>query len=258
MRSQPVLFVSHGSPMLALGDHPYARALAAFAESLPEAPRAVVVVSAHWQTSAPRATSSARPGVLHDFSGFPKELFQLDYPAPGEPALAAKVVQTLGSRGLEAAADPDRPLDHGAWAVLRHLFPLADVPVVQVSLPRLAPAGLVALGEALRAFREEGVLILASGGLVHNLGAVDWSAPDGQAHPWALDAEAWLLERLHDGRWGELLDHRAAWPQSRMAAPTTEHLDPLFVAMGASAGPARTVFAGWQLGNMSLRCLAWA
>ncbi|BDU74472.1 DODA-type extradiol aromatic ring-opening family dioxygenase [Mesoterricola silvestris] len=252
MRTQPVLFVSHGSPMLALGDSPYARSLAAFAAALPERPRAVLVVSAHWQTAGPRVASAARPGVLHDFGGFPRELYALDYPAPGDPALALRAAAVLG-----AEPDPLRPLDHGAWAVLRHLFPGAEVPVVQVSLPRASPADLVAMGRALRAFREEGVLILASGGLVHNLGRVAWSAPDGQAEAWALEAESWFLERIVDGRLEELLDHRDAWPQSHGAAPTTEHLDPVFVALGAAEGPARTVFDGWQLGSMSLRSLAW-
>lgn len=253
MVTQPVLFVSHGSPMLALGGSAYARALGAFAAGLPERPRAVLVVSAHWQTPDVRVTSSPRPGVLHDFGGVPRELYALDYPAPGDPALAGRAAAVLG-----AGEDPLRPLDHGAWAVLRHLFPEADVPVVQVSLPRAAPAELLAMGASLRAFREEGILILASGGLVHNLGLVEWDAPDGQAEAWALDAERWFLERLADGRREELLDHRRAWPQSRRAAATTEHLDPVFVAMGAGDGPVRTVFDGWQMGTMSLRCLAWS
>lgn len=261
MNAQPTLFVSHGSPMLALETqaHPYVHALRSFAGQLPARPRAVLVVSAHWQATGPLVTSSAKPGVLHDFSGFPEQLFAFDYPAPGAPGLAGEVVARLGALGLPAAEAPDRRLDHGAWAVLTHLFPAADVPVVQVALPRRDPASLVALGEALRPFREEGVLILASGGLVHNLGAVDFSAPDGQADPWALDAERWFVERLMDGRREPLLDHRSQWPGSRLAAPTTEHLDPVFVAMG-SAGPGespRTVFDGWQLANMSLRCVAW-
>ena len=191
---------------------------------------------------------------MYDFSGFPPELSAVTYPAPGDPALAAEV-----ARRLDAAPNPARPLDHGAWAVLRHLFPDADVPVLQVSLPDRDPAGLMDLGRALAPFREEGVLILASGGLVHNLRTVDWSAPDGVAEPWALEAETWFLDRLFDGRTEELLAHRAGWPQTRLAAATTEHLDPVFTAMGAArpgAAP-RTVFDGWQLATMSLRILAW-
>jgi 4,5-DOPA dioxygenase extradiol len=142
--------------------------------------------------------------------------------------------------------------------VLRHLFPAADVPVVQVALPAWEPRRLRALGEALAPLRGEGILLLASGGLVHNLRAVDWAAPEGAAEPWALEAEAWFLDRLFSGEEASLLDHRDHWPGSRLAAPTTEHLDPLFVALGASGGEApRTVFQGWQLATMSLRALAW-
>ena len=260
MSVQPVLFVSHGSPMLALEPpgHPYAQALRTFALDLPEAPRAVLVVSAHWQTRDPQATSSPRPGVLHDFSGFPPALFDLDYPAPGDPVLAGQVTDRLTAIGMTASLAPDRPLDHGAWAVLRHLFPGAEVPVVQVSLPRWRPDRLLELGAALGPVRGEGVLILASGGLVHNLGTADFSAPEGRVDPWAREAEGWFLERIQDGRLEDLVDHRARWPLSRQAAPTTEHLDPIFVALGAAkAGEARTVFDGWQLANMSLRCLAF-
>ena len=261
MPRQPVLFVSHGSPMLALEtrDHPYPLALETFARELPAPPRAVVVVSAHWQTQEPQATSAARPGIIHDFYGFPKALFDLDYPAPGDPMLALRITRQLAERGMEAVPAPGRALDHGAWAVLRHLFPKADIPVVQVSLPRWDPSALRGLGEALAPFREDGVLILASGGLVHNLSAVDFSAPEDRVDPWALEAEAWFMDRILDGRFAELADHRARCPWSRQAAPTTEHLDPIFVALGAAklSEPPRTLHDGWQLGNMSLRCLAW-
>lgn len=260
MSIQPMLFVSHGSPMLALDrKHPYAQALESFARALPERPKAVLAVSAHWQSAEPRVSSRARPGILHDFQGFPEALYELDYPALGDPELAARAAGLLRAADLEATEDPGRPLDHGVWAVLRHLFPAADLPVVQVSLPRWEPRRLLALGAALGPLRREGVLLLASGGLVHNLGAVDFGAPDGAADPWALEAEAWIMERLAQGRREDLLEHRERWPRSRRAAPTNEHLDPLFVALGAAVDAApRTVFEGWQLANMSLRTLAWA
>jgi 4,5-DOPA dioxygenase extradiol len=256
MNDQPVLFVSHGSPMLALEgpEHPYVRSLGAYARSLPARPRGILAVSAHWVSREPRVTSGDRPGVVHDFFGFPPELGRMDYPAPGDPSMAARVALATGAR-----PDPARGLDHGVWAVLRHLFPAADVPVVQVSLPPGLPEGALDLGRRLRPFREEGWLVLASGGLVHNLGEADSSAPEGAADPWALEAEAWIMDALARGDLRGLLDHRALWPGSRRAAPTTEHLDPLFVALGAAGtGEApRTVHEGWQLANLGLRCLAW-
>lgn len=259
MATQPILFVSHGSPMLALAapGHPYAAALAGFAAGLAEKPRAILVVSAHWQGPGPGITAAAHPGVMYDFSGFPPELSALDYPAPGDPALAGRIAVLLAGHGWQPRLDPARRLDHGAWAVLRHLFPGAELPVLQVSLPELAPARLLELGKALAPLREEGVLIVASGGLVHNLRTVDWQAGDGEAAAWAVAAETWFMERLERGDLPSLMEHRALWPESRLAAASTEHLDPLFVAAGAATGAVRSVFQGWQLGTMSLRCLAW-
>jgi len=153
-----------------------------------------------------------------------------------------------------------RPIAFAALCCAGISTALAAVPVVQLSLPRRDPAGCLALGETLQTFREEGILILASGGLVHNLGAVDFAAPEGEVDPWALEAEAWFLKRIMDGPLEDLLEHRSRWPWSRQAAPTTEHLDPVFVALGAvkPREAARTVYDGWQLANMGLRCLAWS
>ena len=253
----PVLFVSHGSPQLALEDqHPWALTLAGLGPRLPA--KAILVVSAHWWTDDLRITAAAHPGVMYDFSGFSEALYTLDYPAPGAPVLAAQLAGLLGQAGFQAVLDPTRPLDHGAWAVLRHLLPKADVPVLQLSLPRWQPAALLALGRALAPLREQGVVILASGGLVHNLGRLTWDEPGDRAEPWALEAEAWVLDAVRRGDVADLADHRARWPQSRAAAPTTDHLDPLFVALGA-AGPdaVRDLFRGFQLGSLSLASLRW-
>lgn len=249
---EPVLFVSHGSPMLALEPaHPWALALRDFALDLPDPPRALLVISAHWWAPGLWVTGAARPGVLHDFAGFPAALYALDYPAPGHPELARQIADRLG--GL---VDPVRPLDHGVWTVLRHAW--AELPVLQLSLPRWSPAELLRLGASLAPLRDEGVLILASGGLVHNLARVDPRADHGAVEAWALEAEAWFLDRLQKGATEDLLTHRDRAPLSRAAAPTTEHLDPLFVALGAAGKDlSRTVFAGWQYGNLSLRTLVW-
>jgi len=256
MRS-PILFVSHGSPELALASsHPWARALAGFGRELPA--RAILAISAHWWTPELRITAAAQPGVLHDFSGFSKELYALDYPAAGDPALAVELAAFLAKQGFPATLDPTRPLDHGVWAVLRHLHPAADLPVIQLSLPRWEPARLLELGRSLAPLRDEGIVILASGGIVHNLGRLDWEESGTEAMPWAAEAEAWVLEAIRQGDLAALADHRTRWPHSRTAAPTTEHLDPLFVGLGAAGGePPSELFRGFQLGSLSLASLAW-
>lgn len=257
----PVLFVSHGSPMLALAtEHPYGRALKAFADGLPARPKAVVAVSAHWQSRGDvRATMAPRPGTVHDFGGFPGELYEVQYPCPGDPGLASRALDLAASAGFTAAPEALRGLDHGAWAVARHLFPDADLPVVQVSLPELPPRDLFRLGEALRPLRDEGVLLLGSGGLVHNFRTMDWEAEFAEPDAWAVAAEAWILDRVQSRRFDELLASRETWPEARRVAPTTEHFDPLFVALGASHGDeaARDVFVGMQFRNMSLRCFTF-
>lgn len=250
----PALFLAHGSPMLALEGGDWGLALSAFGRALPPL-RAILVSSAHWETAAGfRITSALRPGVLHDFRGFPEALSALDYPAPGDPVLAEEVAAALARAGLPATLDDQRPLDHGVWAPLRYLAPQAEVPVLQVSLPReRTPAMLLAAGGALAAFRHQGVLIVGSGGIVHNLGRLDWH---DQTVPqaWATDFEAWVEGRLAAGDPQGLARWREA-PGAAASVPTTEHLDPLFLAVGAAAGPPLPIFKGWQLGSLSLTSL---
>lgn len=256
-RFQPPLFLAHGSPMLALEGGAWGAWLSALAASFPPV-RGVVVCSAHWETSGGfRITTGARPQTLHDFGGFPADLYGLDYPAPGDPALAARVAELLGQAGEPVRPDPDRGFDHGAWVPLRRLFPEARVPVVQLSLPRPRdPRRLWAAGRALAPLREEGVLLIGSGGLVHNLGLLDWGGTTGP-QPWAEAFEGWLLERLTSEQPASAMGWAGA-PGAALSAPTTEHLDPLWLALGAGdGGRARTVFEGWQLGSLSLRCLAF-
>jgi 4,5-DOPA dioxygenase extradiol len=257
----PALFVSHGSPMLALaGEHPYARALGGFAAGLAARPRAVLALSAHWQTSGSvRVTAQARPATLHDFKGFPPALFEVEYPAAGDPALAVEILERLAAEGIAAEAEAERGLDHGVWSVLRHLFPEADVPVVQVSLPSAPPAELFRLGEALRPLRDTGVMVLASGGLLHNFRAMDWSREDAPADDWAREAEAWIMARVEARDLEGLFAYRAAWPLAKLVAPTSEHFDPLFAALGAAhEEEAPTgIFQGFQYRTLSLRSFAF-
>ncbi len=247
----PALFLAHGSPMLALDGEAWGEAVAALGLALPR-PRAILVCSAHWEEAGPfRLTSAEAPGVLHDFGGFPEAVYSLGYPAPGLPGLATEAAALLRQAGLEAMLDPARALDHGAWVPLRYLAPEAKVPVVQLSLPRpRTPELLWAAGRALAPLRQSGVLILGSGGIVHNLRRLDWEGASGP-EPWASAFEGWIRERLAAGDARALMEWRQA-PGAMESVPTSEHLDPLFVAMGAAGGPPETLFDGWQLGNLSL------
>ena len=194
--AQPVLFVSHGAPTLALDGGDWAAALAGWSRTL-EGVRALLVMSAHWETPGPvRVMTSPQPGTLHDFSGFPERLDHLQYPAPGDPALADRVLDLLREGGVEAQGDAQRPLDHGAWVPLRAAFPEARIPVVQVSLPASrTPSQVFHLGRLLRPLRQEGVLMAGSGGVVHNLRLLDWSGRRGPEDR-ALGFEAWMAGRV--------------------------------------------------------------
>lgn len=254
---QPVLFISHGSPMRALEGGAWGDALRDLGRSLD--PAAILVVSAHWETEGPaHVTASPRPGVIHDFYGFPEPLYGLDYPSPGDSSLAGRILSGLRKEGIEAIPDPERPLDHGAWAPLLHLFPGADRPVLQVSQPlERSPQSLHAMGQALMPLREEGLLILGSGGIVHNLRRLEWGSeapPEG----WAGDFDAWAASRLEAGDQEALLDWKRQGPEPALAHPRSEHWDPLFAALGAAGDTKpRTVFEGWEHRNLSLRSLIW-
>ena len=230
----PSLFISHGSPMLAVEEDAVTAAWDRIAAGLPR-PRAVVVASAHWMTRAPAVGAARQPQTIHDFGGFPPPLYQVQYPAPGDPLLAARLAERLTEAGLPAVLDPHRGLDHGVWVVLRHLCPGADVAVVPLALqPMLGPAHHYRLGRALAALRQEGVLILGSGGFVHNLQEYFQGLyRDGEpAH--VREFRAWMAAHLVAGEIDALLDYRRLAPHAVRAHPTDEHLLPLFVALGAA------------------------
>jgi 4,5-DOPA dioxygenase extradiol len=237
--------------MLALEGGAWGQAVSAFGKQLPPL-RAILVCSAHWEATGPFRLSSAKtPGVMHDFGGFPEALYALDYPAPGSPELAAEAAALLSEAGQEVELDPERPLDHGAWVPLRYLMPEARVPVVQLSLPRFrTPELLLAAGRALASLRESGVLLVGSGGLVHNLRLLDWEGTAGP-RPWALSFEHWVHTQLAAGNETALLDWTRA-PGAMGSVPTSEHLDPLFVVVGASGSRPELLCDGWQLGSLSL------
>lgn len=229
----PSLFISHGSPMLALQPGASGPALTRLAAELPK-PAAIIVVSAHWESQELLVTASPAPQTWHDFGGFPAELFAVQYPAPGEPALAALVVERLKAQGLDAHLDPKRPFDHGTWVPLSLMYPSADIPVIQVSLPsRLGPALQTRVGHALSALREQGILLIGSGSITHNLGELNWRAGPETIEPWARTFRDWMVDKLQEDDEAALHDYRQLAPYALRAHPSDEHLLPLYFARGA-------------------------
>ena len=228
----PVLYVSHGAPLFALDPGASGAALQAFAEGLETQPKAVVIMSPHWMPRSPTVMTSAQPATLHDFGGFPEALYQLQYPAPGAPALAEQVIDLLGQAGIAAAGDAQRPLDHGAWVPLMHMFADAHVPVVQVALPqRAGPREVYAMGAALQSLRARGVLLMGSGGMTHNLG--EFAGPGVPTAPYVLEFSRWVEAQIAHGDMEALWDYRQRAPHAQRAHPSEDHFLPLFFALGA-------------------------
>ncbi|MCF7751228.1 dioxygenase [Bacillus subtilis subsp. subtilis] len=254
MSGLPSLYISHGSPMTALNPGSVGERLAALATQLPR-PRAIVMASAHWLTHQPAVGGHPQPPTVHDFGGFPQALFDLQYPAPGAPALAEDIAARLAAAGLPAAIDRTRGLDHGAWVPLRFLYPQADIPVVPLAIqPRLGPAHQFALGRALAPLREQGVLLIGSGSITHNLH--DWrSYQAGKEAPYVRPFIGWVEQRLQANDSAALLDYRARAPYAAQAHPTDEHLQPLHFAMGAAGGDtlgAQRIDAGIDAGFLAM------
>ena len=246
----PAVFLSHGAPTLAVEQTAETRAWAALANELPR-PREILAVSAHWDTDAPMVSTAAKPETIHDFNGFPAELYAQRYPAPGAPTLAARVARLLGAAGLECATDAARGLDHGAWVPLKWMYPDADIPVTQLSVQsRRGARHHFALGKALESLRGDDVLVLASGGIVHNLREIQWQAREPVA--WAQSFNDWIAARVQSGAVDELLDYRANAPAAVRSHPTDEHLEPFFVALGAGALPARRLELGFTYGTLGM------
>ncbi|RCL25623.1 dioxygenase [Pseudomonas sp. AFG_SD02_1510_Pfu_092] len=247
----PSLFISHGSPMLALQPGASGPALAGLGNALPR-PKAIVVVSAHWESRELLVTGAERPETWHDFHGFPPALYAVQYPAPGNPALAGQVSGLLQTAGLSARLDAQRPFDHGAWVPLSLMYPEASIPVVQVSLPsHLGPALQIEVGQALAGLRDEGVLLIGSGSITHNLGELDWHAGPEVIEPWALAFRDWVVEKLQADDQAALLDYRQQAPFAVRNHPSDEHLLPLFFALGAG-GEFGVVHQGFTLGALGM------
>ncbi len=247
----PSVFISHGAPSLSLDGGPARDFLQALPATLPH-PRAILCISAHWETPAPRVTGSPAPETIHDFYGFPEALYALRYPSPGDPQLARRVAGLLVDAGLPADVDPERGLDHGAWVPLMLMAPRADVPVVQLSVQtRLGPQHQLAVGRALAPLRAESVLILGSGGATHNLGELQWGGSDALPPAFAGAFDDWLADAVAAGDEAALLRYRDVAPHAQRNHPTAEHFLPLFVPLGAAHEGALTAANEAPRANMA-------
>ena len=234
----PVLFVSHGSPMFALEAGETGPALTRWGQALRQRHpglRGVVILSPHWMAHGVEVMAHAQPPTWHDFGGFPPALYRLQYPAPGAPVLAQQVQARLAQAGIAATLNPERPLDHGAWVPLMHLLPQADVPVVQLALPVDADARAVyALGQALQDLRSQGVLLVGSGSMTHNLR--EFFGGERQAASYVVEFSRWVEQQVQAGAIDALLGWQQQAPHALRAHPTDEHFLPLYFALGAGAG----------------------
>ncbi len=253
--SMPTVFVSHGAPTLILQESPARAFLASLGQLLPR-PKAIVAVSAHWDTDVPAVSLARRPDTIHDFYGFPDALYRLRYAAPGAPELAERVARLTG-----AAHDAHRGLDHGAWVPAMLGWPEADIPIFQLSVqPEQDPAHHIALGRKLCALREEGILVMGSGSATHNLRALVRGGGDSEPEPWAREFDDWLANTVEKGDEAALADYRAQAPNAIEAHPTDEHFLPLHVAFGAAGEGAcgRALHRSFTLGNLSMASYAFA
>ena len=251
MTTMPAVFIGHGSPMNTLENNRYTQAWQEFAGSIPK-PRAILAVSAHWWINATAVTAMAAPKTIHDFYGFPDELFAVQYPAPGSPDLARQVVDTVAPQWVGTDTD-SWGLDHGTWSVLVHMFPDADVPVVQLSLDATKSfADHLSLGAALAPLRDDGVLIVCSGNVVHNLRRIDWSSPEG-GFDWAVDFDSHVRSAMQSDPGSLAL--AAAHPAYALASPTPDHFVPLLYAAGLATATGRgtdVLVGGCVMGSLSM------
>ncbi|WP_224981965.1 DODA-type extradiol aromatic ring-opening family dioxygenase [Geomonas agri] len=255
--TMPAIFVSHGAPSLIIDECPTRDFLKLLGQQLGR-PRAIVSVSAHWTTAEPRVSISPRPETMYDFGGFAEELYSLAYQAPGDPVLGQKVLSLLKEQGIPGGKDSSRGLDHGTWVPLMLMYPETDIPVIQLSVqPHLDPGHHLAIGRALAPLREQGVLIMGSGAVTHNL--ADFFGRDLGAPPlpYASAFAEWVAESVTANRVEALTDYRRLGPAAPRNHPTPEHFLPLFVAMGAGRAGGRVLHDGFTYGAISMAAFAW-
>lgn len=250
----PSYFFAHGAPSIVLEDNEYTKLLKQFKDQTPR-PKAIVIFSAHWEESVQNIGAADPYETIYDFGGFQDELYQMTYPAQNDPSLVEQVQSLFTMQGIESARNETRGLDHGAWAVLKLLYPEADIPVIALSVNRyLSNEQQYEIGKALAALREQDVLIIGSGGTVHNLRRLNWQT-DG-IDPWAEQFDQWIESKLESWDTEALFQYRELAPHAQDAVPTSEHFIPLLLAMGAGDANrnAKLLHRSYQYGNLSLSC----
>ncbi|GLB59588.1 dioxygenase family protein [Cytobacillus sp. NCCP-133] len=251
----PSFFIAHGAPLLAMEKNIYTQFLQSLSVSLHN-PKAVVLFSAHWESPVQMVSNVDNFRTIYDFGGFPEELYQIEYPAKGSVKVTHEIADLFTEQEIPFEIDEKRGLDHGAWVVLRMLYPQADIPVISMSVnPRLAPEEQYKIGKSLVALREQDIMIIGSGGTVHNLGAVDMSKDSGPADSWAIGFEEWLETQITDWNLESLFNYRSLAPNVDIAVPPygNEHFIPLFYAMGAAdqEKSAKLLHRSFRYGNLS-------
>lgn len=257
-KKMPILFLGHGSPMNAVKDNSFTRTLSRLGRELAR-PKAILCISAHWMTEGSWVSAMEKPKTIHDFYGFPQELFDIQYPAPGSPRLAKSIQNEI----LDPKVQLDHEmwgLDHGTWAVLRHMYPECDIPVMQLSLYMAQPPEYhLKLGKELAKLRSQGILIIGSGNIVHNLRKLDWSE-DAAAYDWALEFDHWAKEKLLKRDFKSLTSKFLDFEAGKLAVPSMDHYYPLLYILGASSTNDELEFTyeGIQNASISMRCLSFS
>lgn len=253
---QPAIFIGHGSPMNIIRDNAFTQSLKTLGAQTAK-PNAALVISAHWLTPGEtRVSVNPEPATIHDFGGFPDELYQQRYPAPGHPALAAEAAKQITS--LKVHEDHEMGLDHGAWSVLRHIWPTAEIPVFQLSIDYAKPPQFhYDLARELRSLRDRGVLILGSGNIVHNLRRISWEENDPHTPDWAQEFDAWAKSKLESGDHQSLVDYPTLGAAARLSVPTNDHYLPLLYTLGTLTKNETIAFTyeGFQNSSISMRSL---
>lgn len=257
-KAMPVMFIGHGSPMNGISDNTFTHALSQMGQQLPDRPRAILVISAHWLTRGTHVLVAPQPQTIHDFGGFPEALYQVQYPAPGAPAFAHATKELITS--TQVVEDDQWGLDHGAWTVLKHMYPVADIPVYQLSIDyHQSPEYHFKLATELQALRHKGVLIMGSGNIVHNLRRIVFS-DNAKPFDWALSFDALVKEKLEKKAFNDLVNYHTLGTAAELSIPTNDHYLPMLYTLGLvnQNEDIQFTYEEIQNGSISMRCFRTA